>query len=160
MTSARRLSRVELLPPFNLAARQIQAIEEVVELHFFRQFDVPSCYALKDLVHRQPLFLQFGNILVAVLRPDLRWLRLALGRGGGDEHLVTGHNRGRPSAPWDLERPLDVFGLRPAIGQPRMRSNGIRVRPPELRPGDFLSVNSERTQKQRARETCDAQENA
>jgi hypothetical protein len=153
MTPARRSPGKKLLLPFHLAAFQVQAIEEVMQHHFVRQFDVALGHFFDDLVHRQTLLLQFRDVFVAVFRAELRRLRFAVRRDGGQVDFAARHNRRRPSATGKLRRPFHVFSLRPAISQPRMRSHRIRLRPAKLRPVRVLTVSDERRKQQRAHQS-------
>src|SRR6185295_10809632 len=78
VTSTGWMSGAEFRLPFHLAAFQVQAIEEVMQHHLVREFDVAFRHAFDHLFDREPLFLQFGDVLVAVFGADLRWFRLAL----------------------------------------------------------------------------------
>src|SRR5215217_5463019 len=109
MTSAGWTSSEKLFRPFHLAALQVQAIKQVMQRLFFRE----------------SLFLEFGDVLVAVLSAGLWQLRFAIGGYGGYVHLTARHDWRRPAASGDLERPLHVLGLRPTFGEPRMSSDRI-----------------------------------
>src|SRR5690348_1583015 len=125
MASARRMAGVELLLPFNLSTLQVEAIKEVVEHHFVRQFEVALVQSLHDLFFGQSLLFEFGGVFVAVLGPFLRQLRLTLGRDGRYINLAARYDRRRPPASGNLLRPLDVFSLGPTLSQSRVRSHRI-----------------------------------
>src|ERR1043166_620090 len=83
MTTTRRTARVKLFLPFDVAALQIEAIEQVVKSYFRRQFDVAFREALDDLLDWESLFFQFRRVLVAVFSTRLRLLRFSVGGNGG-----------------------------------------------------------------------------
>src|SRR5687768_4300480 len=115
-----------------------------MEHHFVGQFDVALVEALYEFRSRESLFLQFRNVLVAVLGADLWLLRLAFGGYGGQVHFAAGDDWGRPAAAGDLIRPLDVFSLGPTVGESLVRADGIRFRSAKLRPLGVLCVGAGR----------------
>src|SRR5690349_2502443 len=115
MTPTRRLSGEELPGPFDFPTLHIEAVKEVVQLNFVWQLDVAVVQALHDLLHRQPLFLEFRRVLVAVLSADLRLFRFAFRRDSRDVDFTAGHDWRRPATPWNLLKPFDVLRLRPML---------------------------------------------
>ena len=82
---------MELLLPDHCARPEIEAVEEVLKNYLLWQFEVARCYAGSDFHLAQPLLGQFGSVFVAVFSAGLRFLRFALGNGGGKKDAVASY---------------------------------------------------------------------
>ena len=81
----RRTARVVFLLPVQLAGLQIEAVEHVVEAHLVGQLEIPLHDPRLDLLVRQALLLHLCDVLVGILRADLRLLRRAVRHCGRHE---------------------------------------------------------------------------
>src|SRR5262249_26038022 len=134
MASAWRMPAVELLLPGYRTGLQIQAIEPVVQHDFIRHLDIALYQFGFSFFLAEAACPQLAFIISAVCDADLRSFRLAFRHCRRQEDLASGDDRRRPPAPRNRRDPLDVLGLRPAVGQPFAQPDPIQIRPTELRP--------------------------
>src|SRR5438552_14757091 len=113
MPSSRRLPRIELPLPNRLTGLKIETVQVVVQRDFLRQFDVACSYAFDHFLFAEPLLHQLRYVLIAVLGPNLRRLRLPLSFDRGEKHTAPTYNRRRPSPPRNFRRPFHVLSPRP-----------------------------------------------
>src|SRR5688572_32553158 len=98
MPAAKRLGALRLTLPYDLAGPRIEREHHVADVAgFARQLDIARDHALVDLVFRQALLDQLGDVVVAENARRRSFERAGTDRGG-DEHAIPPHDRRRPSA--------------------------------------------------------------
>ena len=103
-----------------LPGLRVERVHHVADLAGLAgQLDVAIDDTLDDFLVREPLLGELGGVVVAVDAGGRRLERARADRRR-DEHAIAPDDRRRPAAARHLDRPRDVLGRRPALGQRRL----------------------------------------
>ena len=137
MPSAGRPGLVRFALPLDLAGGRVERVDHVSNLvGLVWRLVVAGTNAPHDLLARQALALELGDVFVAVESRRRLFERLAAD-AGREEDRVAPDDRRRPSLSRHRHLPADVLGGRPLFGNAGARRNAAHAVATKSRPGLF-----------------------
>src|SRR5262249_495144 len=92
------------------------------------------CLPIYAIDHKAMLRLRNVLSLAAEIEPLLRRFDVTAAGDRGEEDAISPHDWRRPTAPWDVGFPGDIFSRAPFVGKRRIIGNAHRLRAAELWP--------------------------